>query len=148
MNAETVVLGARDVARHGTIRECIDRSPKRYVFTKLERAEGRPRALHLPEGNLQPSWRPSKTMGRIFVAVKANVNVPGNPIRHGRPTIKGALILLDGDGRPLAIMDSIALPSLRTAAVAALAAEHLALSDSRPITIVGCREQARHSCAR
>jgi ornithine cyclodeaminase/alanine dehydrogenase-like protein (mu-crystallin family) len=38
-------------------------------------------------------------------------------------------------------MDSIALTSLRTAAVAALAAEHLALSDSRTITIVGCGEQ-------
>jgi alanine dehydrogenase len=76
------------------------------------------------------------------VAVKANVNLPGNPIRHGRPTIQGALILLDGDdGRPLAIMDSIALTSIRTAAVAALAADHLALADSRTITIVGCGEQ-------
>jgi ornithine cyclodeaminase/alanine dehydrogenase-like protein (mu-crystallin family) len=38
-------------------------------------------------------------------------------------------------------MDSTALTSLRTAAVAALAAEHLALSDSHTITIVGCGEQ-------
>lgn len=61
------------------------------------------------------------------------MNLPGNPSRHGKPTIQGALILLDGDdGRPLAIMDSIALTSLRTAAVAALAAS------CRPSSQVAC----------
>jgi ornithine cyclodeaminase/alanine dehydrogenase-like protein (mu-crystallin family) len=76
------------------------------------------------------------------VAVKANVNLPGNPTRRQRPTIQGALILLDGDdGRPLAIMDSIVLTSIRTAAVAALAATHLALPRAETITIVGCGEQ-------
>ena len=68
-------------------------------------------------------------MAELFVAVKANVNLPGNPARRGRPTIQGALILLDGaTGQPLAVMDSIALTSLRTAAVAALAAQHLSLA--------------------
>ena len=38
--------------------------------------------------------------GRVFVAVKANVNLPGNRVRNGRPTIQGALILLDGNDGP------------------------------------------------
>jgi ornithine cyclodeaminase/alanine dehydrogenase-like protein (mu-crystallin family) len=41
----------------------------------------------------------------------------------------------------LAIIDSVALTSLRTAAVAALAAEHLARPDSRAIIVIGCGEQ-------
>ena len=143
MDAETVVLGARDVARFLTIRECIDAIAGTLRAHEAGKSRGPASSgFTLPGGSFHAKLAAIEDDGRIFVAVKANVNLPGNPIRHGRPTIQGALILLDGDdGRPLAIMDSIALTSLRTAAVAALAADHLALSDSRTITIVGCGEQ-------
>jgi ornithine cyclodeaminase/alanine dehydrogenase-like protein (mu-crystallin family) len=143
MNAETVVLGARDVARHLTIRECIDAIAETLRAHETGKSRGPASSgFTLPGGSFHAKVAAIEDDGRIFVAVKANVNLPGNPLRRGRPTIQGALILLDGgDGQPLAIMDSIALTSLRTAAVAALAAEHLALSDSRTITIVGCGEQ-------
>jgi alanine dehydrogenase len=143
MNAETVVLGARDVARYLTVRECIDAIAKALRAHEAGKSRGPASSgFTLPGGSFHAKLAAIEDDDRIFVAVKANVNLPGNPIRHGRPTIQGALILLDGDdGRPLAIMDSIALTSLRTAAVAALAAEHLALPDSRTITIVGCGEQ-------
>ena len=143
MNAETVILGARDVERFLTIRDCID------AIARILRAHdaGMSRGpvssgFALPGGSFHAKLAATEDGGRIFVAVKANMNLPGNPTRHGRPTIQGALVLLDGDdGRPLAIMDSVALTSLRTAAVAALAAEHLALPDARTITIAGCGEQ-------
>ena len=143
MNAETIVLGARDVTRYLTIRECIDAIAETLRAHETGKSRGPASSgFTLPGGSFHAKLAAIEDDGRIFVAVKANVNLPGNPIRHGRPTIQGVLILLDGDdGRPLAIMDSIALTSLRTAAVAALAAEHLALSDSRTITIVGCGEQ-------
>ena len=143
MNEETIVLGARDVARYLTIRDCIDAIDRTLRAHEAGKSRGPASSgFGLPNGSFHAKVAAMEDDGRVFVAVKANVNLPGNPLRHGRPTIQGALILLDGDdGRPLAIMDSITLTSLRTAAVAALAAEHLALRDARTITIVGCGEQ-------
>jgi len=95
----------------------------------------------LPGGSVHAKAAGIRHYGRTFVVVKANVNLPDNP-RHGRPTIQGALLLLDGDdGHPLAVMDSIPITSMRTAAVAALAARYLALPEADTITIVGCGEQ-------
>ena len=139
MNAETVVLGARDVAtvpydsrvhrRHSRNATC-SRSWK-------ESRAGPPAVSRSPAGASTPSWRPLKTMAG-FRGRQGEREPAGQSDRHGRPTIQGALILLDGDdGQPLAIMDSIALTSLRTAAVAALAAQQLALSEEPTITI--CR---------
>ena len=143
MNETTLVLGARDVTRLLTIRECIDAVAGALRAHEAGRSRGpASTGFTLPNGTVHAKLAALEDDGRIVVAVKANVNLPGNPTRHRRPTIQGALMLLDGDdGQPLAIMDSIALTSLRTAAVAALAAEYLALADARTITIVGCGEQ-------
>ena len=143
MNDATIVLGARDVARYLTIRECIDAIAGTLRAHEAGQSRGPVSSgFALPGGSFHAKLAAIERDGRVFVAVKANVNLPGNPVRNGRPTIQGALILLDGsDGQPLAIMDSIALTSIRTAAAAALAAEHLARADSEIITIVGCGEQ-------
>ena len=143
MSGETLVLGGRDVARYLTIGECIDAIARTLRAHDAGKSRGPTSSgFTLPGGSLHAKLAAIEDDGRIFVAVKANVNLPGNPSRHGKPTIQGALILLDGDdGHPLAIMDSIALTSIRTAAVAALAADHLALADARTITIAGCGEQ-------
>lgn len=75
-------------------------------------------------------------------AVKLNANFPGNPARHGLPTVQGVVALFDLErGRLLALMDSIAVTALRTAAVSALAARRLARRDSRTIALVGCGVQ-------
>src|SRR5687767_7009502 len=141
--AMTIVLGACDVGRLLTFRDCIDAIARTMCAHEAGRTVGPASSgLTLPAGSVHAKMAALEQDGRTFVAVKANVNLPGNPARSGRPTIQGALILLDGDdGRPLAIMDSIALTSIRTAATAALAADHLALPDARTITIVGCGEQ-------
>ena len=143
MTDGTIVLAARDVARYLPIRECIDAIAGTLRAHEAGKGCGPASSgFALPGGSVHAKLAAIEQNGRVFVAVKANVNLPGNAVRNGRPTIQGALILLDGDdGRPLAIMDSIALTSIRTAAVAALAAEHLALPDSQTITIVGCGEQ-------
>ena len=143
MNDTTRILGAQEVARLLGFRECIDAIARTLCAHEAGRSCGPASSgLTLPDGSVHAKMAAIEDDGRTFVAVKANVNLPGNPGRHGRPTIQGALILLDGDdGRPLAIMDSIALTSIRTAAVAALAATHLAVTDASTITIVGCGEQ-------
>jgi alanine dehydrogenase len=143
MTADTLVLSATDVLRLLDIRGCIDAVAGTLCAHEAGGSRGPVSSgFALPDGSFHAKAAAVEREGRIFVAVKANINLPGNPMRRGRPTIQGALILLDGDsGQPLAVMDSIALTSLRTAAVAALAAQHLSLPSSHTITIVGCGEQ-------
>ena len=76
-------------------------------------------------------------------AVKCNGNFPENPERYGLPTIQGLIILADAErGTPLAVLDSMSITALRTAAASAVAAKYLALPNARTITIVGCGTQA------
>ncbi len=81
--------------------------------------------------------------GRAYVAIKSNGNFPGNPSR-GLPTIQGLLILCDAsDGRVLAVMDSMEITLLRTAAATAVAARHLARPLSSLAVMCGCGVQAQ-----
>jgi alanine dehydrogenase len=79
-----------------------------------------------------------------YVAVKVNGNFAHSPQRFKLPTIQGVIVLCDGDtGAPLALMDSIEITLQRTGAATALAARHLARSDSTVATICGCGAQGQ-----
>jgi alanine dehydrogenase len=79
-----------------------------------------------------------------YYAAKINANFPGNPERHGLPTIQGLIALFDtATGRLLALLDSIEITILRTAAASAIAARHLALPDATTLLICGCGTQGR-----
>ncbi len=79
-----------------------------------------------------------------YFAAKINANFPGNPDRHGLPTIQGMIGLFDtANGRPLALTDSIEITTLRTAAASAVAARHLARAEVATIAICGCGNQGR-----
>jgi alanine dehydrogenase len=81
---------------------------------------------------------------RPCIVAKANANFPGNPGRHGLPTIQGVVIVVDGeDGYPLAVMDSIEITTQRTGAATAVAAKYLARRGSRSAAIIGCGVQGR-----
>src|SRR5688500_2095701 len=81
---------------------------------------------------------------RPYFAAKINANFPQNGPRQGLPTIQGAVLLFDAaNGVPLAVMDSISITALRTAAASAVAAKHLALEDCEAALICGCGGQAR-----
>ena len=83
-------------------------------------------------------------LARPYFVVKVNANFPENPAAHGLPTIQGVLVLFDATrGVPLAIMDSMAITTLRTAAASAVAAKHLARADADTATFIGCGVQAR-----
>ncbi len=79
-----------------------------------------------------------------YFAAKINANFPANPDRHGLPTIQGMIGLFDtADGRPLALLDSIEITTLRTAAASAVAARHLSRADATTLAICGCGNQGR-----
>ena len=143
MTAGALLLTGADVVRLLSPRDCIDAIAATLRSHEHGQSHGPASAgLTLPAGSVHAKLAAIHDEGRLFVVVKSNVNLPGNFERTGRPTIQGVLLLFDGDtGEPLAIMDSIAVTSIRTAAVAALAAEHLAARAAHTITIAGCGEQ-------
>jgi alanine dehydrogenase len=113
-----------------------------------QRAEGKPTpsgilGLHMGEGGFHVKHC-AMELDRMFYAVKVNANFPSNPATHGLPTIQGVLALYDAsNGVPLAVMDSMSITTLRTAAATAVAAKHLALPDADTLAIIGCGVQAR-----
>src|ERR1043166_7032549 len=94
-------------------------------------------SIHVKSGLLPGS--------HLAFASKVNVNLPDNRKQRALPTIQGVVVVSDAkDGRPLAIMESISLTGIRTAATAALAAGYGARKDSRRVAIVGCGAQAAY----
>lgn len=82
------------------------------------------------------------TADRPYFAAKINANFPGNAAR-GLPTIQGAILLFDAsEGGVLAVMDSMSITALRTAAASAVAAKYLARKECEALLICGCGAQA------
>jgi len=83
-------------------------------------------------------------LSRPYFAAKLNANFTENRQRFGLPTIQGVVALFDADnGLPLALMDSIEITLLRTAAATAVAAKYLARPDSAVALVCGCGAQGR-----
>ncbi len=79
-----------------------------------------------------------------YAVAKVNANIPANPVTTGLPAIQGALLLFDAEtGVPLAVMDSISITAIRTAATSAVACKWLALPDASSLAVIGCGAQAR-----
>jgi alanine dehydrogenase len=98
---------------------------------------------HVPDGGFHVKTAALGASPGYFAA-KINANFPGNPDRHGLPTIQGMIGLFDvANGRPLALLDSIEITILRTAAASAIAARHLARADAATLAICGCGSQGR-----
>jgi alanine dehydrogenase len=142
----TIILRQHDVRRLLTMPDCIAAVERAFV----SRAQGRtlgPAVLgvHVDGGgfHVKAAGLVSAMSSSVFAA-KVNANFPGNPVRCALPTIQGVLALFDAtNGRVLALMDSIQITSLRTAAATAVAAKYLAPAIA-DVVICGCGEQSRH----
>lgn len=78
-----------------------------------------------------------------FVGVKVVTVAPANPAR-GLGRIQGVYLLLDGRTlAPVALIDGVAVTSIRTPAVSAAAAELLAPTTIDHLVVFGCGPQAR-----
>ena len=83
---------------------------------------------------------------RKYFAAKVNANFPDNKMMYGLQTIQGIIVLCDaGNGRLLALMDSIEITIIRTGAATAVAAKYLAAEYAKIATICGCGNQGRIS---
>ena len=142
----TLILRRDDVARLLPMPDCIDAVER--AFLRHARGESFPPAVlgtHVEGGgfHVKTAGMLDAVHGRPAYVAKVNANFPGNPDRNGLPTIQGVLALFDAaDGRVLALLDSIEITLLRTAAATAVAARYLA-PESATVAICGCGEQAR-----
>ena len=137
----TLLLTRRDVAALLSLEACISAVEAAFRLHG-EGGAAPPGILGVPaqDGGFHIK---AACLGRYFAA-KVNANFPGNPARHGLPTIQGVIVLSDaGTGAPLALMDSMEITTLRTAAATAVAATRLALEGAQVATIVGCGVQGR-----
>ena len=81
--------------------------------------------------------------GRAFAGVKLVTIAPDNPA-HDLPRIQGVYVLMTADTlTPVATMDAAALTTLRTPAVSAVAARHLAKDDASRLVVFGTGPQAQ-----
>ena len=142
---DTLVLSRHDVRRLISMDECIDAVEDAFRDHALGRSIS-PGVLgsHVPGGGFHVKTAGLATDHHSVFVAKVNANFPGNRSRFGLPTIQGVIVMYDAiNGRPLAILDSIEITSIRTAAASAVAARHLAREDAATVTICGCGEQGR-----
>ncbi|MEE3098642.1 MAG: ornithine cyclodeaminase family protein [Pseudomonadota bacterium] len=106
------------------------------------------RAINFPDGRLYLSLLAVGPGGAaaappLRLATKSLGLAPENAAR-GIPTISALICLHDAaTGRPVAVMDGDWITGVRTAALSALAALHLARPDSAVLSLVGTGVQAR-----
>jgi len=139
------VFTRSDVERLLDMRSCIEAVGA--AFRSRAAGEWAPSGvlgMPLPDGGFHVKAAAMRIGGRAYFAAKVNANFPGNPARLGLPTIQGMLALFDAEsGAPLALMDSMSLTAIRTAAASAVAATWLASPQASVLAIVGCGAQAR-----
>ena len=146
MNAPPVLLLSRSaIAALATTREYL--AAMQTAFADL--AQGRfdvPAVGHVAGvGGMFHIKAAQRAGSPSLAAIKVNGNFPQNAVRRKLPTIQGLVALLDAEsGCVLALMDSIEITARRTAAATALAAQHLARTDSRTLAMIGCGVQARY----
>lgn len=83
-------------------------------------------------------FRAMPALGDGIAVLKWVTSFPGNPAR-GLPVVTGVICLSDAtDGRPLMLLDARSVTALRTGAIAAVAAEALAVEGASSVGVIGC----------
>lgn len=141
--AGALLLTRNDIERLLTLEQCIAAVEDAFRLHATGKA-GTPGVLgiHAGDGSFHVKAA-ALELERPYFAAKLNANFPLNGARHGLPTIQGVLALCDAsDGTPLAVMDSMAITALRTAAATAVAIKYLARKACDTALICGCGGQA------
>ncbi|MGQ0641422.1 MAG: ornithine cyclodeaminase family protein [Gemmatimonadaceae bacterium] len=141
-----ISLTRRDIASLINLADCIDAVEHALLRHARGELPGAPGVLgaHVPGGGFHVKTAALGSRGRGYFAAKINANFPDNHARHGLPTIQGVIALFELDtGKTLAVLDSIEITILRTAAASAVAARRLARAGAKVVTIYGCGEQGR-----
>ncbi|MFC7157828.1 ornithine cyclodeaminase family protein [Halomarina halobia] len=143
---QTLLLDSVAVDENARMDEVIDAVER--AFAAYERGDVQMPAksyIDLPEYNGDFRSMPAYLNADAWDAAGIKwVNVhPDNPHAHDLPTVMGIVIYSDpGTAFPLAIIDGTELTMKRTGAAAAVATDHLAVSDASSLGIIGAGTQA------
>ncbi len=139
-DAATLILTRSDVRELLDMAECIDAVERAFrLYGSGEAPAPAVASVHVADGAFHVKAGVLPSGSREYFVAKTNANFPGNPSRHGLPTVQGTLVLHDADrGTPLAVMDSGEITALRTAAATAVATRHLARTNASAVAIIGC----------
>jgi alanine dehydrogenase len=143
---ETLLLDGEDVAANAPLSDVVPAVER--AFSAYERGDVQMPAksyIDLPEYNGDFRSMPAYVATDEWDAAAVKwVNVhPDNPADHDLPTVMGTTIYSDPEtAYPLAVMDGTALTMKRTGAAAAVATDHLAVSDATSLGIVGAGVQS------
>jgi alanine dehydrogenase len=141
-DTETLIFSRSDVERLLTLDECI--AAVEDAFAQHAQGKTSPPGvlgMHAEDGGFHIKAA-LLTLDRPYFAAKTNGNFAQNGERHGLPTIQGVVVLCDAsNGFPLAVMDSISITALRTAAATAVAAKYLARKECDLALVCGCGTQ-------
>lgn len=147
METSTLLLSAEEVARCLDIDEAIRAVEAAFRAYHRKEAVMPPKSyVDLPDFGGDVRSMPARVQNSV--SVKWVNSHPGNPQKHGLPTVIGTLILSDpATGFPLSVMDATVLTAFRTGAASAVATRTLARQDARVLGIVGCGTQASYQIA-
>src|SRR2546430_1230799 len=142
---EIMVLSEADVERLLPMAECIEVMSDALIALARGEAFVPLRSIVQPPGAagllaLMPGYISGDRPAFGYKAVSV---FPGNA-ELGIHTHQGAVVVLDpGTGRLEALLDGSAVTAIRTAAVSAVSARHLAREDAAELAIIGAGVQAR-----
>ena len=139
-NAGILILTRRDVRELLDMSQCIEAVERAFRLYGTGKASAPAVAsVHTASGGFHMKAGILPVGEKSYFVSKTNGNFPGNPARNGLPTVQGTVVVCDAElGTPLAVMDSIEITALRTAAATAVAARYLARTDASKLAIIGC----------
>ena len=144
MDRSTVILTSKDVDKLLSVEDCIAAVEEALgMWGRGEVPAPAILGVHVSGGGFHIKAA-SLSRARSYFAAKTNANFPPNPERFGLPSIQGVIVLFDAErGIPLAVIDSIRITELRTAAGTAVAISQLSRPESKSVTLIGCGAQGR-----
>jgi alanine dehydrogenase len=142
---KTLLLSRAEVEGLITMRETIDAVEGAFRARGLGKVQMPPKSYvyfdrYGGDFRIMPAYLEEQDAAGVKI-----VNVhPGNPKKHGLPTVMAIIVLLEPEtGAPIAIMDGTWITNIRTGAGAAVAAKYFARKDSRTVAMLGAGAQAR-----
>jgi ornithine cyclodeaminase/alanine dehydrogenase-like protein (mu-crystallin family) len=136
----TLIIGGADVRKVLSMGDCVSAVEEAFKLLGSGRAS-RPvvSSVRAADGGFHIKSALVPVGDAEYFVSKTNANYPVNASRHGLPTIQGTIVVHSAsNGVPLAVLDSIEITAMRTAAATAVAAKYLARHGATTLAIVGC----------
>ncbi|WP_152041722.1 ornithine cyclodeaminase family protein [Salinigranum salinum] len=145
-SAQTTMISSREVEEHLQMADLVPAVEAAFAAYENGTAQMPPKSyIDLPRYNGDFRSMPAYLETDEWEAAGIKwVNVhPDNPERFDLPTVMGTFVYTDPEsGYPLSVMDATTLTMKRTGAAAAVATDHLAVSDASSLGIVGAGVQS------